>query len=352
MARTRNRRSRSVSRRNRTRNNRVRRSKSRSVGRNRTRRSEARRSRARRSEARKVTRRNRSTGPRRRMVRSQETSGKNRAQGFMNKKYLINGGGEYYEGLPVTTRPPCCSPLAVRQYSGPTPAAEATPLCLGHTPAVEAHYDPMIPPTLSFRNINSVWINCPSNKHLNGEYINIGGDHYVKDSKYHLNKNSENYWQIFVTIPNMSASQLNSEPDLEQVAKDGDEVQWVLAVYTDYTADEGEHPPTGKVWWTSSPTAFYLPAYAGPAHLPATFWLHEDDKDWMRVYSEGKFMWVEKKLSGGWWERRRGRGSRQKKEIGEPDDFSWTVEIEIIITVKDNSSEERSRLLKNRPDFL
>tara|TARA_B100002051_G_scaffold19327_1_gene15292 strand:+ start:202 stop:570 length:369 start_codon:yes stop_codon:yes gene_type:complete len=66
MARTRNRR---------TRNNHVRRSKSRSVGRSRTRRSEARRSRARRSEARRVTRRNRSTGPRRRMVRSQETSG-------------------------------------------------------------------------------------------------------------------------------------------------------------------------------------------------------------------------------------------------------------------------------------
>ena len=70
MARTRNRRSRSVSRRN----NRVRRSNSRSK-RARTRRSEARRSRVRRSEARRVTRRNRSTGPRRRMVRSQETSG-------------------------------------------------------------------------------------------------------------------------------------------------------------------------------------------------------------------------------------------------------------------------------------
>lgn len=70
MARTRNRRSRSVSRRN----NRVRRSNSRSK-RARTRRSEARRSRVRRSEARRVTRRNRSAGPRRRMVRSQESSG-------------------------------------------------------------------------------------------------------------------------------------------------------------------------------------------------------------------------------------------------------------------------------------
>ena len=205
---------------------------------------------------------------------------------------------------------------------------------------------------LSFRTLNSVWVKCPMNKHLNGEYINIAEDHYVKDSKYHLNKNSENYWQIFVTIPIMSASQLNSEPDLEQVAKDGEEGQHVLAVYTDYAAEEGEHPPTGKQRWTSSPTAVYLPDYAGPAHQPATFWLHEDDKDWMRVYSEGKFMWVEKKLSGGWWSRRRGRGSRQKKEIGEPDDFSWTVEIEIIITVKGKSTDELSRLLENRPSVL
>ena len=195
-------------------------------------------------------------------------------------------------------------------------------------------------PALSFRTLNSVRVKCPKNRHLNGEYRNIGGDHYVKDSKYHLNKNSENYWQIFVTIPIMSASQLKSEPDLEQVAKDGEEGQQVLAVYTAYEAEEGEHPPTGKVWWTSSPTAFYLPAYAGPAKIPATFWLHEDDKDWMRVYSEGKFMWVKKKLRDppsrlSLLTKRKKRARREMKEIGDPEDwYSWHPK-ELIITVKE-----------------
>ena len=200
-------------------------------------------------------------------------------------------------------------------------------------------------PALSFRTLNSVRVKCPANRHLNGEYRNIGGDHYVKDSKYHLNKNSENYWQIFVTIPIMSASQLNSESDLEQVAKDGEEGQHVLAVYTDYAAEEGEHPPTGKQRWGASPTAVYLPAYAGPPKVASTFWLHEDDKDWMRVYSEGKFMWVKKKLRAppsrlsrlSLRSRRKKRARREMKEIGDPNDWprpaGW--ELELIITVKE-----------------
>ena len=212
-------------------------------------------------------------------------------------------------------------------------------------------------PALSFRTLNSVRVKCPMNRHLTGEYRNIGGDHYVKDSKYHLNKNSENYWQIFINIPIMSASQLNSEPDLEQVAKDGEEGQNVLAVYTDYAAEEGEHPPTGKQRWTSSPIAVYLPAYAGPVGRPSTFWLHEDDKDWMRVYSEGKFMWVKKKLRAppsrlsrlSLRSRRKKRARREMKEIGEPDDFSWIVSIELIITVKDKSPSVLSR---DRPSVL
>ena len=207
-------------------------------------------------------------------------------------------------------------------------------------------------PALSFRTLNSVRVKCPKNRHLNGEYRNIGGDHYVKDSKYHLNKNSENYWQIFVTIPIMSASQLKSEPDLEQVAKDGEEGQHVLAVYTDYAAEEGEHPPTGKQGWGASPTAVYLPAYAGPAKRPATFWLHEDDKDWMRVYSEGKFMWVKKKLSAPPSRWRKKRARREMKEIGGADDFSWSVGIELIITVKDKSPSVLSQVPEERPSVL
>ena len=191
-------------------------------------------------------------------------------------------------------------------------------------------------PALSFSTLNSVRVKSPMNRHLNGEYRNIGGDHYVKDSKYHLNKNSENYWQIFVTIPIMSASQLKSEPDLEQVAKDGEEGQQVLAVYTDYKAEEGEHPPTGRQGWGAAPVA-------PTANWPGTnFWLHEEDKDWMRVYSEGKFMWVKKKLRDppsrlSLLTKRKKRARREMKEIGDPNDWPRAAgwELELIITVKE-----------------
>ena len=135
------------------------------------------------------------------------------------------------------------------------------------------------------RITSSVLVNCPNNNKLNGEYIyNILQGHFVKDSKYYLQKNSDNInvWQIGIKVPIMDSGQTT--------AKELSFTEYELFVIATYVCQDGEecdNPPEGTKTWN------FL-SYV--ANDNAKLWRHDGEPGWERVFVADewgeRFLWT------------------------------------------------------------